>query len=61
MKTRSEDKPAVEEKIMEDTVVMKEDGGKISRRIEDGLRRWEEEDQLSGLVMDKQVIASKIL
>ena len=28
---------------MEDTVVMKEDGGKISRRIEDGLRRWEEE------------------
>merc|ERR550517_818601 len=28
---------------MEDTIVMKEDGVKISRRIEEGLRRWEEE------------------
>merc|ERR550517_2122038 len=28
---------------MEETIVMKEDGVKISRRIEEGLRRWEEE------------------
>lgn len=28
---------------MEETIVMKEEGSKISRRIEEGLRRWEEE------------------
>ena len=39
----SEDKTVVEEQ-MEDTFDMKEDGGsKISRRIEESLRRWEEE------------------